>query len=146
MTELPGGATVTIVRGSENLHTFVRTRPGPGASWIFATPMSARQRRTLPPEPEVDVSKLSLEDRMRHGGDVIERRRRRAHQVNDRVRDFNSDADPVYRLGYGIHSVVKELLWKIFDGVASERGAGATIEVEDLNRWITYRRGDNRPK
>lgn len=139
---LPGGVSVTIVRASKNLHTFTRTRPGPDASWILTTPMSARQKRKLTPERPIEPSSHSLEGRARLGGEEIRRRERRRSVVNNRVRGVTSDHDSTYDLGYGIQPVSKELLWKILDGVAAAKES--SIDVDLLNRVITDRRGNRR--
>lgn len=142
MMNLTGGEKITIVRDSNNLHTFTRAQPGLGAHWVLTTPMSARQRRKLAPEePRVDVSALSLEERMRHAGGAMRRRRRRNSVINNRVRGIDSANDETIDLGHGIHPVKKALLFQIFDGVVAVRGSGASIDVDELNRFVTSRRG-----
>lgn len=73
MTELLGGERVTIVAGNTVVQTFERTMSDALQRhvvdqatevidlWRLVTPMSAKQKRKLPPLPDLDVQSLPLE-------------------------------------------------------------------------------------
>jgi hypothetical protein len=155
--ELLGGERVTIVFDDHTVQTFERTMSEALQRhvadedtevidlWRFVTPMSARQKRRLPPLAEVDLS-APLRDQIKQGMERIEQMERR-EQITDRTRGKKSTqriADDMvaetYELGHGIPRINVALLWHIFDGLA--RSGTPEIDTRQLQEFIA--RGANR--